>query len=343
MWKARKQKAEMRWSLLTSAATGALLIAALPVITGGCATEPRANDPAQGTEARAVKFLQREVPAWSRDNGCFSCHNNGDAARALYAASRQGYRFADSILADTTRWLAAPAQWADNKGDPGFSDQRLADVQFAAALLAARETGHASDRAALDVAARRLLAQQAPDGSWPIDVSNAVGSAATYGTALATVMAGRTLQAANSDEARPAIERANRWLTRIPLHNTPNAAAVLLWSNTSGETVVSQQHHRALAFLRLTQATDGGWGPYGGSPAEVFDTALALLALSEHRAQDGVREMIRRARAFLSAQQLSDGSWPATTRPPGGVSYAQQMSTTAWATLALLATRPDAP
>jgi hypothetical protein len=41
----------------------------------------------------------------------------------------------------------------------------------------------------------------------------------------------------------------------------------------------------------------------------------------------------------LLARQATDGSWPATTRPPGVESYAQQLSTTGWATLALLATR----
>jgi hypothetical protein len=96
----------------------------------------------------------------------------------------------------------------------------------------------------------------------------------------------------------------------------------------------------ALAYLRRAQTTEGGWGPYAASPAEVFDTALALLALAPGRTQPAVADMIARGRAFLAAQQLADGSWPATTRPSGGVSYAQQMSTTGWATLALLATRP---
>jgi hypothetical protein len=49
--------------------------------------------------------------------------------------------------------------------------------------------------------------------------------------------------------------------------------------------------------------------------------------------------MIQRGRAFLLAQQNTDGSWPATTRPSGGDSYAQMMSTTGWATLAVLETR----
>jgi hypothetical protein len=49
--------------------------------------------------------------------------------------------------------------------------------------------------------------------------------------------------------------------------------------------------------------------------------------------------MIARGRAFLIATQRDDGGWPETTRPSGGTSYAQRISTTGWATLALLATR----
>ncbi len=52
----------------------------------------RAGRAAQPAEARAVAFLSREVPRWSRENHCYSCHNNGDAARALYQASRAGIR-----------------------------------------------------------------------------------------------------------------------------------------------------------------------------------------------------------------------------------------------------------
>jgi hypothetical protein len=49
--------------------------------------------------------------------------------------------------------------------------------------------------------------------------------------------------------------------------------------------------------------------------------------------------MVAGGRAFLLEAQLGDGSWVETTRPAGQQSYAQYISTTAWATLALLATR----
>ena len=76
---------------------------------------------------------------------------------------------------------------------------------------------------------------------------------------------------------------------------------------------------------------------------EPFDTALALLGLAKSADSDEVRRLIARGRAFLIARQRDDGSWAETTRPPGGDSYAQRVSTTGWATLALLATRDPAP
>src|SRR5262245_65540387 len=121
-----------------------LMLAALTAIV--CADNYGSKSSNADAEARAVGFLMREVPAWSKENGCFSCHNNGDAARALYAASRKGRRVPDHVLADTTEWVKRPARWDDNKGDPGFSDKRLADIQFAASLLSAIQTGRVKDR-----------------------------------------------------------------------------------------------------------------------------------------------------------------------------------------------------
>ena len=96
-----------------------------------------------------------------------------------------------------------------------------------------------------------------------------------------------------------------------------------------------------MALLRRGQSTDGGWGPFVTAPPEPFDTALVLLALEGVTDAPQAGAMRRRGRAFLIATQRPDGSWPETTRPPGGESYAQRISTTAWATSALLAVRDD--
>lgn len=308
-------------------------------VVAGCVAHLDQNNPGLRAELHAVDFLKREVPAWSRDNHCFSCHNNGDGARALYLASRKGHPIPDRALADTTKWLVRPDRWEKNKGDPGFSDQRLANIQFAASLLAATETSHIRGRGKLREAARKVAADQSPDGSWPVDAGNAVGSPATYGTTLATFMAWRVLRSADAPGTAEAVRKAGKWLRQSPATTVLATAASILALKHDVTEAARLQREECLDRLRRAQAQDGGWGPYADSPPEAFDTAVVLLALAEMRETTGVNEMILRGRGFLVALQQPDGSWPATTRPSGGQSYAQRISTTSWATLALLATR----
>src|SRR2546421_36509 len=85
-------------------------------------------------QQRAVEYLAREVPKWSRENHCHSCHNNGDGARALFTAARRGYAIGHEAVADTVAWLSQPGDWEHTQGNPGFSNATLARIQFAAAL-----------------------------------------------------------------------------------------------------------------------------------------------------------------------------------------------------------------
>ncbi len=290
-------------------------------------------------ETKAITFLAREVPLWKPQNGCFSCHNNGDAARALYAAIRQGQRLPANVLAETSAWVSAPTRWEQNKGEPGFSDQKLANLQFAAALAAAMEAGQVKEPEPLRQAARKLMHDQSPNGSWAIDASGTVGSPATWGTPLATWMALQTLRQANLSEAKETIQKAERWLRQTKPNDVLTTATLLLASANDATESTGRQQAEYVQLLRRAQTRDGGWGPYPDAPPECFDTALVLLACAKVRSQPGITAMMQRGRAYLITQQNGDGSWPATTRPSGGDSYAQMMSTTGWATLALLETK----
>ncbi len=291
-------------------------------------------------EARAVRFLSREVPAWPGENHCFSCHNNGDAARALYEARRLGLAVPPESLAETTAWLSRPSDWDHNGGDGPFSDKRLARVAFASALATATRTGAITDRRPMHEAAARLARDQAEDGSWQSDGDDAPGSPAAYGRALATYLARELLEASNPSRFWDAIARADGWLARREIAATADAAIALMSTRRSVD-----RRRSAIKWLARAQSDDGGWGPYAASPPEPFDTALALLGLARCRDRsEEVRQMIARGRGFLIAGQQEDGSWPETTRPAGGSSYAQRISTAGWATLALLATsRIDRP
>ena len=92
-------------------------------------------------------------------------------------------------LADTASFLGRPERWDKNGVDAVFSDKKLARLQFAHALGACVSTGVVADRRPLLDAARRLVRDQADDGSWKIDDNALIGSPATYGTALSTAVA----------------------------------------------------------------------------------------------------------------------------------------------------------
>jgi hypothetical protein len=71
---------------------------------------------------------------------------------------------------------------------------------------------------------------------------------------------------------------------------------------------------------------------------------LALQAARDLAATDPktIENLTTQGRAYLIRAQLPAGGWPETTRPSGFQSYAQHISTSGWATLALLKTRPIA-
>src|SRR5439155_3146338 len=180
-------------------------------------------------------------------------------------------------------------------------------------------------------AAESLLASQETDGSWRIDTGEAVGSPATWGATLATYMARRTLEKADAARFAEAIRKANAWFRGTRPQTILDAAAKLL-ATGDGESLD--------AILRA-QNGDGGWGPRLHAPSEPFDTAVVLVALREARAASRTTRPMERGRAYLIATQQPEGGWPETTRPPGAQSYAEHISTSGWATLALLLTNPE--
>lgn len=290
-------------------------------------------------EGRALAYLAAEVPRWSAEHHCYSCHNNGDAARALYQGLRLGRPVPPAATLDTDRWLARPEKWDRNGGEGPFSDRRLARLQFASALASAVEAGRSADRAPLLLAADRLADDQAADGSWPVDDGGRVGSPATYGRPLGTWLAREVLRSADAPRHRARIDRADAWLRLQPFPSVMDASTLLLAGAFADSPEGQARRDQALGLLRRARSPDCGWGPFENAPPEAFDTALALLALDRHRDRLGVPALIAGGRSYLAETQQPDGSWPETTRPPGAESYAQRLSTTAWAAQALLATR----
>ena len=301
-------------------------------------------DPIAYAIARGVGYLVKEVPKWKAEHPCYSCHNNGDATRALLVASAKKYEVGTS-LDDTLSFLKQPAKWDQNKAPSGFDDKQLARVQFASALAVAERYGRAASTD-LEAAAKLLAADQQADGSWTLDQSHSLGSPATYGTLIATWSARSTLLASGMQPDHFTIVQADRWIRSQKVENVLDASATVLALDLASDVMAENLRRECLSILRTGQSPAGGWGPYVTAAPQVFDTAMAVLALSLLEAEprlarsayrpEQLKEAIANGKKYLVSQQRPDGSWPETTRPAGQESYAQRISTTGWAMLALL-------
>ncbi len=171
----------------------------------------------------AVAYLEVEVPRWKAENKCYSCHNNGDGARALLLAGRRR----GPALEDTLQFLRDPKKWPQDLAP-------LALIQYTNALAASGADIH--------VAAQRIAAAQKPDGHWEMDAEAAAGSPATYGPVLGTVLAREILLQAKLDA-----QRATQWLEQQKVAHPMDLAALVL------------AFHRKLDVDRLAamQAKDG--------------------------------------------------------------------------------------
>jgi len=327
--------------------TAAILLTATTV-SAQLKKEPTAvdkADPNAASIARGVEYLKVEVPKWKAGHPCYSCHNNGDATRALLLAQSKGYDIGTS-LDDTLAFLKQPSRWDQNKARNGSDDDKtLAKIQFASALAVAERHGKAAS-SDLEAAAKLLVADQQPDGSWKLDDSQSLGSPATYGDLIATWSARATLISSGMQPDNFTIVQTDKWIRGLAPENVLDAAATILALELSSDVMAENLRRNCLSILRTGQSPEGGWGPYVTAAPQVFDTALAVLALSALEAEprlarsayrpEQLKEAIANGKKFIVSQQKADGSWPETTRPANQESYAQRISTTGWALLALM-------
>ncbi|MFO0915429.1 MAG: hypothetical protein U0795_20875 [Pirellulales bacterium] len=300
------------------------------------------DDATRGAIRRAIGYLEDEVTRWPTENHCYACHHNGDAARALMIAARQGWPVDDRALKTSRPWLDRPNRWEEEGSKGEFYDRTLSSLQFSWGLNVAQQTTHDAPPESLAAAAKLVADTQTADGSWQIDAPGTAGSPVTYGPVLATVV-GREVLIAAGDQFVNARRRADTWLAARHPQSVFDAATLLLIdthgpSASESSPLSETLRDECLALVAKGQTAQGGWGPYVVSRAEPFDTALVVLGLQRQKSSSPDRSaaMIAAGRRHLVESQLADGSWPPTTRPPGANSHAQRISTTAWSLLALL-------
>lgn len=274
------------------------------------ATGSDTADPKAAAITRGVGYLVKEAPKW-----------NGDATRALLVASSKGYDIGRS-LDDTLAFLKQPAKW-----------EQRGRIPLANALAVAERQGKAASTD-LEAAAKLLVTDQMTDGSW-------------QGEIITTWLARTALIASGIQPDFFSVVQADRWIRGVAPENVRDASATILALELSSDVMAENLRRTCLSILRSGQSAEtGGWPAPAGATAPVFDTAIAVLALSSLEVEprlarsayrvEELKEAIANGKKHLVAQQRPDGSWPETTRPANQESYAQRISTSGWALLALL-------
>ena len=270
---------------MTSPAVASVLAAMMSValLTAVIPNQPQAD--ARAAATRTVAYLRTEVPRWRREHPCYSCHNNGDATRALLAASTRGHAVADAID-DTVAWLATPERWDTNARRGESEEQPLARIQFASALAAMLAVGRA-EADALDRAAGLLVVHQEDDGSWRLSDTQMLGGATFYGTSLATGMARRILVRAKTASVRSPLAKASGWLRTSSPITVLDASAVLLGLERDSDPAAASPTTTVTRDPPARPGSRRRLGPYVTSQSERRH-ALALLALAGLRPADAL-------------------------------------------------------
>ena len=246
----------MMRALLTATSIALLFSTAIAAQLKKEASAVDKADPIAPAIARGVGYLSKEVPKWKAEHPCYSCHNNGDATRAMLVAGAKGYDIGTS-LDDTLAFLKQPAKWDQNKAPDGFDDKRLARVQFASALAVAERHGKAASTD-VDQAAKQLVADQQADGSWTLDQSQSIASPATYGPIIATWSARTTLISSGMQPDNFTIVQADRWFRGLAPENVIDAAGTLLGLDLASDVMADNLRRTCLSIIRNGQSPEGG-------------------------------------------------------------------------------------
>ena len=296
---------------------------------------------------RSLPMLQRIDLPFIKKTGCVSCHHNTVVSMAVDAATRNGHRINEQLVAEQRRIIADYLE--------SWRERTLQNIPIAGGvdtvsylLLGTRAAGQLPDRAT-DAQAVWLRRRQQPDGHWAVQTirppieSNDIEVTAVSMRALQTYA-----QQTQRQEFQRAVDRARDWLEHATATTTEEHAFRVLglsWARARTALIAA-----AARDLLAVQQNDGGWAQLPAMTSDAYATGEALVAL-QHAGVGMDNPAFRRGVEFLLRTQLEDGSWYVQSRAMPIQAYFESgfphradqwisAAATAWATTALASIAP---
>ncbi|MEO5897563.1 MAG: ankyrin repeat domain-containing protein [Vicinamibacterales bacterium] len=304
---------------------------------------------------RSLPLLQASARTWSERRECASCHHQSLGTLAVEVARERGFPVdalaAHQQAAFTLRSRDEAASVDTYLRGQGTTGGGTLGVSYALTGLTALRWP--ADRVT-DVLAHFIAGRQLPDGRFPSPDRRPQHEDSHV---AATAFAIRALLAYGQDrpEVAARVRRGSAWLAGVDAATTEDRTMQLLglqWAGDRGALVTRLQH-----ALLQTQRQDGGWSQIPTRSSDAYATGQVLVALNQ-TGQPMSSRPYQRGVAFLTANQKGDGSWHVISRRKDEVSRGQAYFETgfphgrdqfisyagsAWATMALILTRPPGP
>jgi squalene-hopene/tetraprenyl-beta-curcumene cyclase len=292
---------------------------------------------------RSLRFVEAGGTAWIEQKKCVSCHTVGMMIWTHNEARRRGFAVEAERIRKWNEWaLADLLARKDFGGGDTISQVLLAQLRPSG-------TSPVEPYAKL---LDSLASQQRPDGSWkpgqqlqhPPEVSTrwamlAFDAPLPLGTESAALI---------NDRIPRARKAAFQWLKSEPADDTLEARILRMLMMRKQEPALAQIW---LLELMALQNADGGWSyQLGANESDAFATGLAIYAAAvQGHPRDNAQ--FKRAREFLAKTIREDGSWLVRAshihsvqegKDTKGADVIYSYWGTAWATLGLLHTLPEA-
>jgi outer membrane protein OmpA-like peptidoglycan-associated protein len=349
--------------VLSSGAQGVLEIGKVQISEGSRPgyTALRARHPeiagwkysARFAAQRGIEWLQPAAVEWQRNNQCFGCHVQAQAAMGLAVATRNGYLVSRAAVRELTDYMrllqdtdgsesgmllvdnqsvmiAQPA----GKGSHTPADQPIMATLFAAMSFAYHDQmgDNQPDRTLLKFA-DWLAGKQQPNGEVAPDLDEAPICQGSFMTTANAAIA--FMQAfAESGDARyqKAGSKAVDFIAAAKPETTQDEVFTILALSRFGNPQQQSLVNGLIARLKNEQGTAGGWSESRGSPGpNAFATGQVLYAFKESGVDTRSSEFVRGVKYLLHTQEDS-GAWPVQNSATGRPS---EFAPTMWAVIGL--------